>query len=215
MAEVGTTRFVQELNRRGIRLVVFDFDGVMLREKSPGCGLELNSAPGPHALAEGFYQLALELCSNCISMAIVTNNDRRNILPVIVSNWRWHQGPERQTDFERIAGSGVFRRVQCWDTHHGRRKDGERMPMGKFDANGAEAPWPVEKNGRIRLAVHRAKLGGAMTEGDAADDAGVGATRTLLIDDNEDNVQAFLRLGGHACVAPSPAIYPPAAPSQR
>jgi hypothetical protein len=209
MAEVGTARFVRELNARRIRLVVFDFDGVMLREQSPGCGLDLKSTPGPHALAEGFYQLALKLYSKSISMAIVTNNDRRNILPVIVSNWRWHQRPERQTDFETVAGSGVFRRVQCWDTHHGRRdRDGERMPTGHFDANGQKAPWPVEKNGRIRLAVHRAKLGGAMTEDDAEEDGGVGATRTLLIDDNEDNVQAFLRLGGHACVAPSPRHIP-------
>ena len=193
MAEVGTARFVQELIARGIRLVVFDFDGVMLREQSPGCGLNLKSTPGPHVLAEGFYQLALELCSKSISMAIVTNNDRENILPVIVSNWRWHQR-HRHTDFETIARSGVFRRVQCWDTHRGRRNDGERMPSGKT----------VEKNSRIRLAVHRAKLGGAMTEEEAAEDGGVEATRTLLIDDNEDNVKAFLRLGGHACVTPSP-----------
>jgi hypothetical protein len=52
---VATAAFVQELIKRGIRLVVFDFDGVMLHEESPGSGLNLMSSPGPHSLSEGFY----------------------------------------------------------------------------------------------------------------------------------------------------------------
>ncbi len=202
--EVGTAQFVQELIARGIRMVVFDFDGVMLQEQTPGCGLDLHCNPGPHALAEGFYDLALALCSNSICMAVVTNNDRKNILPVIVSNWRWHQRPERQSDFSTIADSGIFGRVQCWDTHRGKRCKGQRMPTGNGDSYGQFPPSPVHKNGRIRLAMHWAKRSGVLSDADAAADDGVGARRTLLIDDNEENVQAFLRLGGHVYWHPKP-----------
>jgi hypothetical protein len=197
---VGASKLVEELIKRGIRLVIFDFDGVMLREESPGDGLDLSCSPGPHSLSEGFYSLALELAAKGLSMAVVTNNDKRNILPVLVSNWRWHQRPERHSDFSTIAACSVFSRVQCWDTHRGKRhkKTNQRMPIGNGDAHGLYPILPVEKNGRIRLAIHSAKRCGIMSHADLARDEGVGAQCTLLVDDREDNVQAFLRLGGHA-----------------
>jgi len=201
---VATSAFVQELVRRGIRMVVFDFDGVILREHAPGCGLDLSCSPGPHPLSEGFFDLALELLSKHIGMAVVTNNDQKNILPVIISNWRWHQRPERHSDFITIADSGVFKNVQCWDTHHGKMHDGQRMPSGNTDAYKRLASASVEKNGRIRLAIHRAKMSGALSHEETAADEGVGARCTLLIDDRENNVRAFLRVGGHAYLHPKP-----------
>jgi hypothetical protein len=210
--EVATAAFVLELIKRGIRLVVFDFDGVMLHEESPGSGLNLMSSPGPHSLSEGFYDLALELYSKNIGMAVVTNNDRINILPVIVSNWRWHQRPERHSDFETIAKSGVFKNVQCWETSCGKTRNGQRithngqqMPSLNRNAHGRRPATPVEKNGRIRLAIHRAKIRGALSVEETAADAGVGACCTLLIDDRQDNVRAFLRLGGHAYLHTRPS----------
>jgi hypothetical protein len=197
---VGASKLVEELIKRGIRLVIFDFDGVMLREDPPGDGLDLSCSPGPHSLSEGFYSLALELAAKGLSMAVVTNNDKRNILPVLVSNWRWHQRPERHSDFSTIAASSIFSRVQCWDTHRGKRhkKTNQRMPIGNGDAHGLYPILPVEKNGRIRLAIHSAKRCGIMSHADLARDEGVGAQCTLLVDDREENVHAFLRLGGHA-----------------
>jgi hypothetical protein len=182
-------------------MVVFDFDGVMLREHAPGLGVtSLHEQPGPHALEEGFYDLALELECRGIPMVVVSNNDRKTLVPILISNWRFHQRKSRHADFEKIAKSGIFGRVQCIDTQiRGKLKhNGQQMPGFDLDARGRAAPRPVAKNGMIRLAIHWAIRSGALSAADVSKDGGVGACCTLLIDDRPNNVDAFRRLGGHA-----------------
>jgi hypothetical protein len=182
-------------------MVVFDFDVVMLREHATGVGVRcLHEQPGPHALEEGFYDLALELECQGIPMVVVSNSDRKTLVPILISNWRFHQRKSRHADFEKIAKSGIFGRVQCIDTQiRGKLKhNGQQMPGFDLDARGRAAPRPVAKNGMIRLAIHWAIRSGALSAADVSKDGGVGACCTLLIDDRPNNVDAFRRLGGHA-----------------
>ena len=168
-----------------------------------GLGCNIDEQKGPHALEEGFFELALVLASRGISMAIVTNNDRKTIVPILISNWKFHQSKGRHADFETIAKSGLFRRVQCIDTQIKQKHietvkhKGQQMPGFGLDARGLVAPQPVAKNGMIRLAIYDALRRGALSAADVAKDKGVGACCTLLIDDRQNNTDAFRRLGGH------------------
>jgi hypothetical protein len=144
----------------------------------------IDEQKGPHALEEGFYDLALVLASRGIPMAIATNNDREKIVPILISNWKFHQRKGRHADFETIANSGLFRRIQCIDTQIREvlKHKGQQMPGFGLDARGSVAPQPVAKNGMIRLAIYDALRRGALSAADDAKDIGVGACCTLLID---------------------------------
>ncbi len=73
----------------------------MRREHAPGQGLNLNYMSNHFdaiSLEEGFHDLALEIIRRGpgIRMAVVTNNDREVVLPILINNCRFHQQPDHQ-----------------------------------------------------------------------------------------------------------------------
>jgi hypothetical protein len=90
---------------------------------------------------------------------VVTNNVQKYISPIIISNWRWDQRAERHSDFISLAQAANFKSAQCWDTCHTLRKEKRRSEYAAAPASDADhhrAPAAVDKNGRMRLGMHRA-----------------------------------------------------------
>jgi hypothetical protein len=203
--------FCDEVARRGVRVAVFGFDGVMVPNPT-GAGASFDG-PGLHPLAHGFLALAGELAARKIYLAIVTNNRGATLRRVVGPGQPPHL---RHAAAALQASSGVFARVLTREVHAGRRllADGSQLPHGDTDRRGLPVPplgaaWygggpgfrGVEKNGAVRLVCRRARLDGVPFTA-AAEEAGGegcgGASETLLVDASGPACAAWVALGGHA-----------------
>lgn len=116
--------FVDEIQRRGIRVVAFDFDGVMV----PGDG-NYYQGLGLHSLSHGFLALADELNRRGLYMAIVSNNHGGNIR----DNLSKGQPTYLLQHINQLAQtSNIFYRLMSQDIEF-TELHGEYLPMESYD----------------------------------------------------------------------------------
>jgi hypothetical protein len=162
------------LVRAKIKLVAFDFDGVMVPVTAHQNSTRFRGG-GQHPVSEGFLALASVLPAVGIKMVIVTKNSEDTIQQVL----RFGQPASVTNDPRWALLRGALKHV----IGHCARGPG-----------GLRVPGQGRKNGQLRLVSHLAKLE-ARRVGDPSFEA-ITAAQVLLIDDHKPNRTAWREVGG-------------------